>query len=239
MFIKYFNSLLFSIIIFTPLFSSEINQEFKVIDLGKNYESFSPNESWKLGYYAFNSAPELTPFFALLKRDYHINTVIETGTFEGSSTVLFSILFNKVYTIDNSVDFHQKAKENLKIFSNIQCCLGSSEKVLKSILPFHSSEPVLFYLDAHWESYWPLLDELKEIAVTHKDNCIIVIDDIKVPARDDILYDRYENHECSYEYVKSQLDKVFTEYTIQYLIPRSVGSKAKLVVIPKQWKIKI
>jgi predicted O-methyltransferase YrrM len=193
-------------------------------------------EAWRAGYYAFNYAPELALFFADLQKTHKIDTVVETGTFNGSTTVAFSHLFNHVHTIEVQEDKYINAVKKFKSYSNVRCHLGSSEKVLKHLLPTISNKRSLFYLDAHWESFWPLLDELEEISKTHKDNCIIVIDDFKVPNRPDILYDYYKHHECSFEYVKSHLDKVYSSYTSFYLIPKSVDSRAKLVVIPKQWQ---
>jgi predicted O-methyltransferase YrrM len=201
----------------------------------KTYGSME-KESWKLGYYAFNYAPELIPFFAILKRDNNIDAVVETGTFIGGSTVAFSLVFDEVHTIEITPSTYQTSLKNLHNFPNVQCHLGSSEKVLHELLPSLEQKRVLFYLDAHWQQHWPLLQELEEIAATHKDNCIIVIDDFKVPNRTDIPYDAYHNNECSYEYIKNHLDLVFTEYTYHYLIPKSVDSRAKFIAIPKKWK---
>jgi hypothetical protein len=114
--------------------------------------------------------------------------------------------------------------------------LGSSEMVLSELLPTLTDKRILFYLDAHWGKFWPLLDELVEIGKTHRDNCIIVIDDIKVPGRPDILYDAFEGHESSLAYVLDNLNLVFTDYTYHYIIPKDIRSRAKFVAIPKTWK---
>lgn len=194
------------------------------------------SEAYGLGCYAFNSAPELISFFAKLKRDHKINVAIETGTFIGSTTAALSLLFNQVHTIELEKDTFERALTNLKNFSNVHCHLGSSEQVLDQLLPTLDNQRVLFYLDAHWREYWPLLAELEEIAETHKDHCIIIIDDFKVPSRPEISYDAYGSHECSYEYIQSTLDKVFTDYSYFYLIPKNIHSRAKFVAIPKKWR---
>ncbi len=186
----------------------------------------------------FNSAPELALFFSYLKQVYPIDTVIETGTWRGRTTAFFSLLFAHIHTIDVSPDIYQKAKASLKPYSNITCHLGSSEKILSELLPSLKEKPILFYLDAHWRQFWPLLQELKEISKTHKDHCIIVIDDFKVPGRADIPYDAYGDHACSYEYIKNGLSEIFSDYTVHYLIPKSTYCRAKFVAIPKQWRQK-
>lgn len=224
-----------------PLFAN-LESFPEIIDYGnfssidKGYYADFEEEAWKLGYYAFNYAPEITPFFALIKKNYSIDTVVETGTFLGGTTVLFSLLFENVITIEINDNYFQNAKEKLKSYSNVYCLQGSSEKVFHAILPNLKDRPILFYLDAHWKENWPLLEELKEISKTHKDNCIVVIDDFKVPNRNDIVYDVYDGiKECSLEYIKHELDQVFSSYQIHYLIPRSKNSKAKFVAIPKVW----
>ncbi len=122
-------------------------------------------------------------------------------------------------------------------YSNIHCHFGSSPTFLRDILPSLSDQRVLFYLDAHWYTDWPLLNELKEIAKTHRDHCIIVIDDFKVPGRKDIPYDWHNgNEEYAYEYVKKSIDQVFSGYSVHYLVPRDVNSRGKFVAIPTNFR---
>jgi len=188
-----------------------------------------------MGAYAFNYAPELTSFFAMLRKTYQIDEAVETGTFCGGTTVVFSSLFKNVHTIEIEPNNFAASKAALEPYKNVQCHDGNSSDVLKEILPSLKGKRVLFYLDAHWQNYWPLLDELEEISRTHHNQCIIVIDDFKVPGRPEIPYDAYAQHECSYEYISQKLIKVFTDYTIHFLVPKSIYSRAKLVIIPKQW----
>ena len=184
------------------------------------------------GLLAFNRAPELRPFFEMLKQYYPITIVVETGTYQGRTTAFFAQAFEEVHTIEISPDFIAQAKEQLSSFCNIQFHLGSSNQVLAQILPTLKDRFILFYLDAHWRHYWPLLDELEEIYKTHRQHCIIVIDDIKVPGRPDIPYDAYQDHECSFDYVKSKVEKIFNNYSVHYLIPSALHKRAKLVILP-------
>jgi predicted O-methyltransferase YrrM len=206
-----------------------------VIDLG-SYSSESDNYQWKIGQQAFNSAPELIPFFTALKKDYRLTHAVETGTYQGATTVALALLFDKVDTIEIQQDKYDQAELCFKNYSNVSCHLGSSEHIFSTLLPSLANERTLFYLDAHWYNHWPLLEELEEISKTHRDNCIIVIDDFKVPGRPDIAYDYYGPHECSYEYIQEQLVKVYSSYDFYYLIPKWIGSRAKFVAIPKSWK---
>ena len=220
-----------------PLFSDEYVLP-TVIDFGtfpKIEAMTDTHDAWNLGCCAFNFAPEITPVFAFLKYQYHIDTVVETGTFLGSTTLLFALLFDNVHTIENNINYYQHSKERLQKFSNVQCHLGSSEEILKGLLPSLKGKPVIYYLDAHWNEFWPLLSEIEEIGKTHKDNCIIVIDDFKVPGRSDIPYDAYGTSECSYEYIEKSMSEIFSSYEYYYVIPDSPSSRAKFVAIPTKW----
>jgi hypothetical protein len=168
-------------------------------------------------------------------KQHSLDAAVETGAFRGSTTIVFSSLFDHVYTIEIQEDTHRDVKERLKPFQNVECLCGSSDKVLKDTLPKLKGQRVLFYLDAHWNEHWPLLEELNEISQTHKDNCIIVIDDFKVPGRSDIPYDAYGPAECSIDYVRDHLNKVYTSYTAYYLVPYQTTSRAKLVCVPNTW----
>jgi hypothetical protein len=99
------------------------------------------------------------------------------------------------------------------------------------------SKRLFFYLDAHWNNYWPLKDELTQKAKTHKDNCVIMIDDIKVPLRPEIRYDFYtiegQFQECSFEYIKKELAEVFSDYNLYYLTVKGEYGGAQLLIVPK------
>ncbi|HEX4838878.1 MAG TPA: class I SAM-dependent methyltransferase [Rhabdochlamydiaceae bacterium] len=190
------------------------------------------NTNYASGNFAFNKSPEIGPFFEMLRHIYPITTIIETGTFEGSTTAFFARTFETVHTIDISPHYLQIAQQRLTSFSNIKFHLGSSEKILAQILPALKDQFVLFYLDAHWNEFWPLLDELEEINKTHHHHCIVVIDDVKVPDRSDIPFDAYKGHECSFEYVKEKIENLFDGYGVHYLIPSNPQMRAKLVIIP-------
>ncbi|MBF8263321.1 MAG: hypothetical protein HW387_986 [Parachlamydiales bacterium] len=199
--------------------------------------------SYQMGRFAFNNSPEVGLFFRYISLYYQIDTAIETGTFEGSTTRFFAMNFNEVHTIELSEHRFKQGKELLKDLTNVHHYFGNSQDVLKHILPTLKQKRLLCYLDAHWNDYWPLLDEIEEIGQTHKDHCIIVIDDVKVPGRKDVFYDSYRKQsgsdeylECSYEFAKSKLDGAFSGYHYHYVVPQNPEMRAKLVVIPHKWK---
>jgi len=231
-----------------PLFS--FAEEFpQVVEMGKLklfqdiLRSEEPDSwSWtlakgayELGLASFNDCPEIGAFIALLQREYHIDAAVETGVFLGSTTQFFSLHFDRVHAIEFLESSYQDAKERLKERENVQLYLGSSDEVLEQILPSLQDQRLLFYLDAHTWGNWPLASELEAIAKTHKDNCIIVIDDIQVPGTG--IRGMVEGSvELTHDYVRPYLSQIFTGYTFHYLIPRQAYRSAKLVAIPKKWK---
>lgn len=228
--------LLFLVLGTSMLFSSVNVIDFTYVPYRDPFNGTKDFNVWRD---TFNSAPEFGIFFEKLKNDFQISTAIETGTWEeGRTTKFFSYLFDKVHTIEFDDKIYEIAQSRLQSFANITCYHGSSEKILESLLPLLKNQRVLFYLDAHWYEPWPLLDELEMISRTHKDNCIVAIDDFKVPGRPDIAYDAYGSNECSFEYISNKLEKIFSDCDCFYLIPKNLNSRAKFVALPRNWGFK-
>jgi hypothetical protein len=117
-----------------------------------------------------------------------IENVIETGTFEGKTSIFFSLLFKNVYTIELFEKLnpysglnHEFLYESIKNkYKNINFYFGNSGEVLKNILKENSETQFLIILDAHTYNYSPMIDELDSIHKFSKRNDhIIIIDDCK------------------------------------------------------------
>lgn len=159
---------------------------------------------------------------------------IETGTYKGETTETLSKYFDKVYSIEINKEFAEKAKERFINNSKIEIINGNSSDVLKEIIPkiINSDKYIFFYLDAHWNDYWPILDELKLIDKYLYGKAIIWIDDFKVPYRN-FGYDRYSNVELSNDFIKSSLANdyiyIYNHKVEHYPNPYSAG---KLFLYP-------
>jgi predicted O-methyltransferase YrrM len=149
-----------------------------------------------------------------LIRTLKLTTAVETGTYKGKTTKWLANRMKKVYTIENNLDFFNCAKENFKNIDNIEIILGNSgNKIEEIIKQIPLEENTLFYLDAHWYDYWPILDELTTIGKNKQLNNLIIIDDFKVPGCCNYLnYDKYENNENSLEYINNVLNEYFKDY---------------------------
>jgi hypothetical protein len=113
--------------------------------------------------------------------------VIETGTFLGGSSYIFSGSFSKVSTIEADEELHKSSSQWLtKSTTNVMCYLGNSGKVLSEILASSRISKKLFFLDAHYSGgpttgvygACPLINELINITELVQDY-VIVIDDAR------------------------------------------------------------
>ena len=118
---------------------------------------------------------------------HNCSRVIETGTFLGVSTYIFSGVFDEVITIEADEKLHEVAKEWLaEKTNNITCLRGNSGELLSRNI-VNRDERILIFLDAHYSTgitskeygICPLIDELNAIYESSNAECITVIDDIR------------------------------------------------------------
>jgi len=110
---------------------------------------------------------------------------VETGTYTGETALWASKLFSRVFTVEISKEFQEKAKRNCAGQDNIVFLLGRSEEQLPTILrELHG--PAIFWLDAHagGGSYadkddCPLLLELGLLSARNLVDDLIIIDDAR------------------------------------------------------------
>jgi predicted O-methyltransferase YrrM len=191
---------------------------------------------------AFNNDSIVSETVVQLVKDLHIDCIVETGTFRGTTTAFLSENFPTldIYTIEVDFKTFLQAEHNLKSFKNIKLLCGSSEKVLEDLLPRLKDKRILFYLDAHWEKYWPLLDEFEAIRKNAKDNCCIVIDDFKVPYRQ-FQYDTYEKQPLDVDYIQEKMNEVYKTpfYFFNDRSTRESRAVGKIYIIPGEWREKV
>lgn len=167
--------------------------------------------------------------FANLIKDYKVKTVIETGTYKGITTKYLSSVSANVISIEIGPKRLQQAQTNNKGKNNIQFYLGNSPEILKQILPI--KEKCLFFLDAHWNNYNPLLDELKVIA-EHKMKPIIAIHDFKVPDNKELGYDSYKGQDYEFAWIEKSLEAIYGKGGYKYYYnQRATGAKRGIIYI--------
>lgn len=191
---------------------------------------------------SFNSDPFIEKEIIKLKNLFQIKTVIETGTYLGETTKFMCENFEKVIGIEISDEYYSKTIETCYDKSNLNLVKDSSVNYLSANLKEigKNEKTILFYLDAHWDSYWPLKDEIKSISENFHNKSIIVIDDFYVPNRN-FQFDTYDGKNCNFEYIKDDLEKCYSKYVFYYLnksyrnLPKRdgiIGGVGKIFIIP-------
>jgi len=191
---------------------------------------------------AFNGDMYIMNEFIKIIKLFNIKTIVETGTNIGNTTLALSNIVNDVVTIEKNEIYYSDAKIKLQKCNNVRMYLGSSPNVLNSILNY-LVKPIMFYLDAHWYKYNPLIDELKTI---HKMKIIpcIAIHDFKVPGRSDLGYDKFpDGSDYEFKNIKNYVDKIYgneDNYNYYYNDKKAIGSMRGIIYItPNIKKVKM
>lgn len=146
---------------------------------------------------------------------------IETGANVGSTLAYVAGNYPQLRCFSCEPDqlAFEQAGKNAGKYSNVALLNGTSQQFIEHISKFEQwlfSEQCLFWLDAHGYGFeWPLKTELEFITKKFKSGYIL-IDDFRVPGREDFVYDKYQENICSYDYVKGVLN---TEKTYQLYYP--------------------
>jgi hypothetical protein len=158
----------------------------------------------------FNGDVFIEEEFLRLKQKYSLTTAVETGTNEGDTTIWLARNFQKAVSCEldrNLIDRCAKRFSDEKV--HVELFHGSSEQVLDYVIPHRGiGHDTIFFLDAHWNSYCPLLDELEAIA-KYELLPVIAIHDFKEPTGR-LGYDSYNNQEYTFEWIKPKIDKIYS-----------------------------
>lgn len=172
-------------------------------------------------------------FFDLLYY-FPINTIVETGTYYGTTTALFAATSLPVYTVENNPRRFSSSKLRFRLGRNkVRVYHGDSRSFLRHLSQDQSvsKEDVFFYLDAHWGEDLPLREEL-EIIFTYWKRSIVMIDDFQVPGAS-YGYDSYgPGKAINLEY----LDPIVASYHLSVFFPavdapEETGAKAGVAVL--------
>jgi hypothetical protein len=180
------------------------------------------------------SDPQLLEWTINLSKKLGIETFFETGSYHGGSAKIVSDHFSTVLTVENNLTNYTLAKEALKNTENCELILGNSPDILKEK---ELTSEIFFFLDAHWEDYWPLLDELKVIA-NKKIKPLIAIHDFYVPDEKGgakFGYDSYRGQPLNFNYIKNSIDEIYGAESYEVLYSSSSATNSGVIyIIPKK-----
>lgn len=148
-----------------------------------------------------------------LLETFAFTSFVETGTYRGYSSELVAHRHPRlpVFTVELVEATYARAARALKRYRNVTALLGTSNDVVARLIAEKKiGDMPLYYLDAHWQTYWPLRDELRAITEAGG-KATIVIDDFEVPGRPQFGYDidgggdRTEGQKCNLDYIRPAL----------------------------------
>lgn len=173
--------------------------------------------------------------FYKLVQDHGIDTIVETGTYHGDTTMALYEMGKEIHTIEINQKYQAEAKKKLKD-TDVNFHLGSSQKVLDELIPKLKGN-LMFFLDAHWGAYNPLVDELKMIA-KHKIKPVIVIHDFKVPGHPELGYDEYNGQAYEWSWIEAAVKSIygadgFDYYYNEQAHPQAHHKRGVIYITPK------
>jgi len=141
----------------------------------------------KINYSSLFIMPSLTIDEVLRFSKWKSNVFIETGTYLGETISNVVNNFDRVYSIELSSNYAQKAIEKFKNNAKVKIIQGDSSVVIGDLAD-KVNDSVFFWLDGHWSSGdtargnldCPLLEEVKQINNKYKNKCILAIDDVRL-----------------------------------------------------------
>lgn len=172
-----------------------------------------------------------------LVKEYNIQSIVETGTYEGWTTREL-VKLAPTWTVEAVERFAKKAGDLGAL--GIKAFVGRSYDVLDQILSGQDGPkgPILFFLDAHGPTYHdpsPLPQELEMIAKYQIKDAVIIIHDFHVPGTD-FGYDEYCGQKYVWEWIKPYVDKVYGDgnYEIEYNTQAEGARSGILYIKPKK-----
>ncbi len=115
-------------------------------------------------------------------RRCRITRIVETGTFNATTTRWFAQFGLPVVTSEIDLRLAKRNKSRLCLYRNVDARGADSITVLKRLAsePIDRGTPTLFYLDAHRHDNLPLREEI-ELALAHFVKAVLIIDDFAIP----------------------------------------------------------
>jgi hypothetical protein len=117
---------------------------------------------------------------------YGLGTLVETGTYLGSTVKAVRDNFHWIYSIELDDTLHARARARFAAFPHITLLHGDSGEALPGLLP-RIGEPSLFWLDGHFSGgqtakgrlTTPIVAEMQAVLAHPIDGHVILIDDAR------------------------------------------------------------
>lgn len=146
---------------------------------------------------AFNGQERRQATFEHLVTALEVTSLVETGTFRGTSTGFMAKFGLPIYSCELHPRYFRYASERLANHANIHLKSTDSRDFLRDLFDTGTLPKgrTLFYLDAHWETDLPLWEEI-DLIFTRAPDGVVMVDDFRVPKDLGFAYDDYGKGKC-------------------------------------------
>lgn len=146
---------------------------------------------------AFNGQARRQALFDQLLHELKIVTIVEIGTFRGTSTAYMAKAGLPVFSCELCLRYFHYSLLRLANMPNVRLERADSRGFLRELFDENllPPGPAFFYLDAHWESDLPVWEEVDQIFSRHP-SPVIMVDDFRVPTDSGFAYDDYGKGKC-------------------------------------------
>jgi predicted O-methyltransferase YrrM/predicted nucleic acid-binding Zn-ribbon protein len=145
----------------------------------------------------FNGQAFRRDLFDQLLKQLKIVTIVETGTFRGTSTSYMARAGLPVFSCELGLRYFHYSSLRLADSLNVRIIRADSRRFIRELFDENllPPGPVLFYLDAHWQQDLPLWEEIDQI-FSRRPSAVIMVDDFRVPTDSGYTYDNYGKGKC-------------------------------------------
>jgi hypothetical protein len=165
--------------------------------------------------------------------EYKITTWFETGVDVGTTALTVTKMVENWIGAEIRPGTCERVAKRFadNNVTNIEIINGNSSVVLLNKMHTLDAEHTIFYLDAHWGAYWPLLDEIDTIS---RGKGVIIIHDFQVPGHPELGWMEHDGKILNYDYVKDALTRWSPTHRIEYNSEaKYIHPRGILYVFPK------
>jgi len=157
-------------------------------------------------------------------KKYINKNFVETGTATGNTSLnALSVGFEEIWTTEVDEERIPICKERLNDIDKIHFYTNDSREFLKNVVK-NINGPITFWLDAHTNSWSPILEELDIIISNVKETPCILIDDVSL----------FNSYKVKKKKVKKKLLQICSDYKIYYENGGGKSSKKKDIMVAKK-----
>jgi hypothetical protein len=188
----------------------------------------------------FNGDGFICKEFLSLKNKFKLNTAIETGSCFYVTSEWLGNNFEQVFTCEINYEYAKFGLHRVENMPNVKYAMIDSVSYIRDILPLiiKETDNCIYFLDAHWNDFCPLLDEINLIGeIKTNQPPIIAIHDFYT-GNPEHGHDTYHGQPFTYEWIEPSLkvleSKLNCKYEYYYNSESEGANRGIIYLTPKK-----